>query len=695
MNTQVTALLPMQPMPSLPTWLLMAAQVYAPQQVVLVGAGNGTGPLVQGLLTVQGMPQHAGMKAHALEAHAPTLAQLAKRLGPDSTWQLSADVVISPHGEANPTYHHYSLGTESSLLPPSELQTLWPSLQLMGEQPASSGVPINNLLTSLLPSPWLLLDCLPAAYLLHGADLSHTHVLLARVVLGAPDASPSGSTFAELQAQLAPQGYQLAACFAERNSQLAKTLWLRDPAWLQQQAKAKADQALSEQSKAHEAQTKSRAQELQALQTANDEAKQAISQLQAKLAAEVQAKQDLQAQNVQDLAQAAELTQANEQSQTQLKAAQAELQQAKAQAEQLAQAHAQQLEKERAQAAQALSEQSKAHEAQAKGTAQELQALQTANDEAKQANEQLQAKHAAEAQAKQDLQAQLQATEAQKNARDQENAALLEQVKKIDLAVTDQTQIALQLAKIEKDAQESEKRFKSELAKGLTNAVKQLESYMAIQQWADSGSAAFDFHGWPISPDLGLFLIDKINTRGYDLIIEFGSGTSTALIAKAVSKRAQLQDAIRSTQILSFEHKLNYFEKTQQTLKQHGFDSSVQLTYAPLAAWKEGEAEYLYYDCQDTLEALRQQHSNATLNVLLVIDGPPGATCPNARYPAVPFVFEALGRHCIDLVLDDASRPEEKAVIDMWRTYWKKRAMPISEMEVPSEKGIYFASVNS
>jgi hypothetical protein len=648
----------------------------------MVGAGNGTGPVVQALLALQAMPRFASLQAHALEAHTPTLAQLAKRLGPDSTWQLSADVVISPHGKANPTYHRYSLGPESSLLPPSDLQTLWPSLQLMGEQPASSGVPINNLLNRLQPSPWLLLDCLPAAHLLQGADLAHTtHVLLARVVLGAPDTSPSGSTLAELQAQLAPQGYQLAACFTERNTQLAKTLWLRYPAWLQHQAKEEADQALSELSKVHEAQAKGRAQELQALQ--------------AKLATEAQAKQDLQAQKAQALAQAAELTQANEQSQTQLNAAQDELLQAKAHAEQLAQTHAQQLEKERAQAAQAVNEQLKVHEAEAKSRQKELQALQTANVEAKQAISQLQAKLAAEAQAKQDLQAQLEATEAQKNAREQENAAFLEQIKKFNLAVTDQTQIALQLAKIEKDAQESEKRVKRELAKGLTNAVKQLESYMAIQQWADSGSAAFDFHGWPISPDLGLFLIDKINTRGYDLIIEFGSGTSTALIAKAVSKRAQLQQASRSTQILSFEHKLNYFEKTQQTLKQHGFDSSVQLTYAPLAAWKEGEAEYLYYDCQDTLEALRQQHLNATLNVLLVIDGPAGATCPNARYPAVPFVFEALGRHCIDLVLDDASRPEEKAVIDMWRTYWKKRAMPISETEVPSEKGIYFASVNS
>ncbi len=261
-NLSLTTQLPMQPMANLPSWLHMAAQVYAPQKLELVGAGNGTGPVVQGLLSLQAMPRFASLEVHALEAHAPAMAQLAKRLGPDSTWQLSADVVLSNHVEGSPIYYHYSLGTESSLLPPNDLQALWPSLQFMSEQPASSGVPINNLLNSLQPSSWLLLDCLPAAHLLQGADLLHTHVLLARVVLGAPDDSPSGSTLDQLQAQLVPQGYQLAACFAERNTQLAKTLWLRDPAWLQHQAKAQADQALSEQTKVHEAQALSRAAEL-------------------------------------------------------------------------------------------------------------------------------------------------------------------------------------------------------------------------------------------------------------------------------------------------------------------------------------------------------------------------------------------------------------------------------------------------
>lgn len=642
MNTQVTALLPMQPMTSLPTWLLMAAQVYAPQQVVLVGAGNGTGPLVQGLLTVQGTPQHAGMKAHLLEAHAPTLAQLAKRLDPDTTWQLSADVVISPHGEANPTYHHYSLGTESSLLPPSELQALWPSLLLMSEQPASSGVPINNLLHSLQLSPWLLVDCLPAAHLLHGVHLAHTHVLLARVVLGAPDTSPSGSTLAQLQNQLGLQGYQLAACFAERNSQLAKTLWLRDPAWLQHQVKAQA------------------------------------------------------------LAQAAELAQVNEQSQTQLKVAQSELQQAKAHAEQLAQTHAQQLEKERAQADHALSEQLKVHEVQVKSRAQELQSLQTANEEAKQAITLLQAKLVAEVQAKQDLEGKLKKLELQK-AQGFELATDLQT--KLDLEIKANhavTEAQAEALKHTKDSlKDVETRLRNDMNKGLGNAVKQVESFMRIQSFLGDADCLGDFHDWPISPDIGLFLIERMRGQQYDLIIEFGSGTSTALFARAINvlnDRASASVSHRvglnfpNTDIVTFEHDKLYFNRTQQLLKSRGLEQRVQLVHAPLIDWSDGDQAHLYYDCENILSSLAAQYADRQLRILVLVDGPPSSTCKDARYPAVPSVFKAFGRHTIDLVLDDASRPEEKQVIELWRDFWKKRSFRVTESLIASEKGIYIAS---
>jgi hypothetical protein len=167
-------------------------------------------------------------------------------------------------------------------------------------------------------------------------------------------------------------------------------------------------------------------------------------------------------------------------------------------------------------------------------------------------------------------------------------------------------------------------------------------------------------------------------------------GTGKTLLAKAVANQSLIDPDKKATRILSFEHQLNYFEKTSKILKQHGFEEIVELTYAPLVEWKDGDVGYLYYDCQTILESLRQQYQSKSLNILILVDGPPGKTCPNARYPAVPLVFEALSRHRIDLVLDDANRPDEKQVIEMWKAYWEKRSMPVIETAVPSERGIYY-----
>jgi len=68
---------------NLPSWLTMVAQIYPPKHVVTVGAGNGTGLLVQWLLNHASQSTEAGQCALAvnlLESHAPSMAQLAKRL---------------------------------------------------------------------------------------------------------------------------------------------------------------------------------------------------------------------------------------------------------------------------------------------------------------------------------------------------------------------------------------------------------------------------------------------------------------------------------------------------------------------------------------------------------------------------------------------------------------------------------------
>lgn len=243
----------------------------------------------------------------------------------------------------------------------------------------------------------------------------------------------------------------------------------------------------------------------------------------------------------------------------------------------------------------------------------------------------------------------------------------------------------------------SETKVKNELGKGLANSVKQLESFMNIQSFFSSGDFFSDFHGWPISPDIGVFLLEKMRSQNYDLIIEFGSGTSTALFAKAAeamsgkTQKSAVPKTLR-TEIVTFEHNQLYHEKTQKMLRSRKLDGYVNLIHAPLIDWKDERQDYLYYDCQCVLGDLAEKYKSQKIKILVLVDGPPGATCKNARYPAVPIIFNVFAKQSIDIVLDDASRPEEKATIDLWREFYKKRSITIEESSIPSEKGIHISS---
>ena len=258
----------------------------------------------------------------------------------------------------------------------------------------------------------------------------------------------------------------------------------------------------------------------------------------------------------------------------------------------------------------------------------------------------------------------------------------------------------------QKIVSDMEKRLRTALDKGLANSVKQVEDFISIQSYLSTGDGLSNFHGWPISPDIGLFLIDRIRERRHDLVIEFGSGTSTALFAKTLqvsrpdgSSKAAGQGSAGKTAkvpprvgrpVCAFEHDRLYLHKTRAMLEAQGLLDLVALNHAPLVDWQDDSGQYLYYDCDATLAALARQLGSQTRRVLVLVDGPPGATCDNARYPAVPLIFRHFSRHQVDVVLDDANRPEEKAVIELWRAYWTKHSIRMTESAVQSEKGLYW-----
>lgn len=245
--------------------------------------------------------------------------------------------------------------------------------------------------------------------------------------------------------------------------------------------------------------------------------------------------------------------------------------------------------------------------------------------------------------------------------------------------------------------------------KGLNNAVKQVESFIGVQRFLEKGEISMEFHGWPISSDIALFLLGQIKERGYDLIIEFGSGTSTQLFAKAMEFKGTQQSktvdvssletsdsaAIRiNGSVVTFEHNKKYFEKTQNQLKQKELLSFVNLVHAPLIDIESDGENFLYYDCETELNNIASKFAKHSAKILVLVDGPPGSTGPLARLPALNKLLNALGHHQLDIVLDDSNRAEEKTIIAKWKETLESRFVPFEEEEIPCEKGAYVLRLN-
>ena len=202
----------------------------------------------------------------------------------------------------------------------------------------------------------------------------------------------------------------------------------------------------------------------------------------------------------------------------------------------------------------------------------------------------------------------------------------------------------------------------------VTNATKQLEAFFGIKSYFETGEVIGELHGWPISPDLGLYLIQQLEATPYDLVIEFGSGTSTQLMAKTLEVIAQRHPTRGKPTQVAFEHLANYHEKTLSVLQQSGHANLVHLHHTPLAPYQAPDGTtYAYYDCETQLQEMSREFCNRKdMRILVLVDGPPKSTGVHARYPALPLLIKHFKHANIDMVLDDYVRPEEKEVAQKW-----------------------------
>ena len=257
---------------------------------------------------------------------------------------------------------------------------------------------------------------------------------------------------------------------------------------------------------------------------------------------------------------------------------------------------------------------------------------------------------------------------------------------------------------------------KNSLSWVIGNSAKQVESFIGIQNYLEKGIKPLSFHGWPISPDIGLYIAGLIDANSYDVIIEFGSGTSTVLMAKAlvakqigISEKSITNKSVKRdvsilidehykdlpARIVSFEHNSKYHTDTLSSLKDNNVEHLVDLVHAPLVdyEYKDG-TQYLYYSCTEKLQDIANIFKGRKANILVLVDGPPGSTNKNARFPCLPHFLKLLPGHSFTIVMDDYARAEEKETIEIWQKILKERSYAFSIETIANEKGLAILRIN-
>lgn len=165
---------------------------------------------------------------------------------------------------------------------------------------------------------------------------------------------------------------------------------------------------------------------------------------------------------------------------------------------------------------------------------------------------------------------------------------------------------------------------------------------------------------WALSPSSRLYLWRRVLRQKPLRIIEFGSGQSTLLFALYAAEMAAHG---RDVQICSIEHDGAWVREMNGRLRSLGLEKSVTLIEAPLIAQQLLGREMTAYSV--SCDTLADFCDGGGFDFCL-IDGPP-ATAGRAGSLALVANHLCCGA---TILLDDAFRPDELAVVREWRQAW-------------------------
>ncbi|WP_067174326.1 class I SAM-dependent methyltransferase [Microtetraspora niveoalba] len=151
-------------------------------------------------------------------------------------------------------------------------------------------------------------------------------------------------------------------------------------------------------------------------------------------------------------------------------------------------------------------------------------------------------------------------------------------------------------------------------------------------------------------PDVLRRLVEHICADRPGLVVACGGGSSSVWLGYAVER-------FGGGRVVALEHDGRCAQLSRDLVRAHGLDHVVEVRHAPLRPWRLGAESWDWYD------------EDATRDLdgigLLLVDGPPGATGRQSRYPAVPALLDRCAKDA-RIVLDDDPGADEWSVVSRW-----------------------------
>jgi len=165
------------------------------------------------------------------------------------------------------------------------------------------------------------------------------------------------------------------------------------------------------------------------------------------------------------------------------------------------------------------------------------------------------------------------------------------------------------------------------------------------------------FNGGALRPICMAYILNEIIINQREMVIEFGSGLSTIVMARLIKKNKL------NTRVISIEHNENWASILQSYLENEGLQGFVEIVTVNLKETETPLGPVKWYDYDTFLPVISDKKFD-----LVIIDGPP-ADREKIKYSRFPALFKLENNLADDfcLMLDDANREGEQDLVKYYR----------------------------